>query len=423
MTPALRRSRWRARFIRSAGLTAAVIVVLAGCARTVPGAADREGAHPVAPVDPAALKPGSYPTTPQRPLGTAGSEDAGRLVEGRRLVDYVVGPWQAEPAMTNARRSGALVITAENRLGAILWPEVSGRSWPQPFVVAFSSERRGADPKAPTVLRNAVLLYATAEAAAAAAQAMSSAALQPPTVDNSDSPIVGEPIRPVPIPGHAGLDGALATRRDGDRTVKELTVISARGPCVLVEVAESNLDDDRAAAVTGRLLDLQAPLIDRFHPTQPGRFADLPLDPTGMVARTLPIRSAQGDSMSNAAYSPSGALHLEDDPVAAQRAFTDAGVDVVSIGQTTVYRAKDATSARQLAQALGDDVAKRPASQLAPTVPGLPESRCRQIDSESGLVPRYSCIATFDRYAFKAVARQLDNVHQQMAAQYLILTR
>lgn len=414
---------WPTRFTRSAGLIAAVIATLAGCSHTVPGAADRAGAESEAPVNPAALNPGRYPTTPLPPLGTAGSEDAGRMVEGRRMVDYVAGPWQADPAMTNARRTGALIITADNHLGAILWPEVSARSWPQPFVVAFSSERRGADPKRPTVLRNAVLLYATADAAAAAAQSMSSAALQTPTVDNSDAPITGEPIHPVPIPGHAGLNGALATRRDGDRTVKELTVISAHGPCVLVQVAESNLDDDRAAALTGRLLDLQVPLIDRFQPTQPGHFADLPVDPTGMVARTLPIKSDQGDSMSNAAYGPLGALHLEDNPIQAQRAFADAGVDVVSIGQTTVYRAKDAAGARRLAQALGDDIAKRPGSQPAPTVPGLPASRCRQIDAESGLVPRYSCIATFDRFAFKAVARQLDNAQQQMAAQYLILTR
>ncbi|HEY9304465.1 MAG TPA: hypothetical protein VIO95_09265, partial [Mycobacterium sp.] len=354
-----------------AGLTAAVIVVLAGCSRTVPGAADPAGAQSAATVDPAALKPGGYPTTPLPPLGTAGSEDAGRLVEGRRLVDYVVGPWQADPAMTDGRRTGALVITADNHLGAILWPEVSARSWPQPFVVAFSSERRAVDPKAPAVLRNAVLLYATADAAGAAALAMSDAALQPPTVENSDAPIAGEPIHPVPIPGHAGLNGALAVRRDGDRTLKELTVISAHGPCVLVQVAESNQDDDRIAAVTGRLLDLQAALIDRFQPTQPGHFASLPLDPTGMVARTLPLKS-EGDSMSNAAYSPTGALHLEDNPVLAQRAFADAGVDVVSTSQTTVYRAKDAASARRLAQALGDDIAKRPASQPAPTVPGLP---------------------------------------------------
>ncbi|MGH3552439.1 MAG: DUF7373 family lipoprotein [Mycobacterium sp.] len=140
-------------------------------------------------------------------------------------------------------------------------------------------------------------------------------------------------------------------------------------------------------------------------------------------ARTLPLKQGQGDSMSNAAYDPAGALHLEDNPIQAAQAFTATGVDVVSISQTTVYRAGDPDGARRLAQSLGDATAQRPASQPAAVVPGLPGSRCVRIDGEGGLVPRYSCIAAADRFAFKAVARQLDNARQQIAAQYLILTR
>ena len=96
------------------------------------------------------------------------------------------------------------------------------------------------------MLRNAVLRYATADAAAAAAQAMSSAAMGTPNAANSNSPIAAEPVRPVSIPGHADLSGALATRSDGDRTVQELTVISAHGPYVLVQVGQSAQDPDRA---------------------------------------------------------------------------------------------------------------------------------------------------------------------------------
>jgi hypothetical protein len=44
---------------------------------------------PAAP-GPGALDPGSYRTTPLPPLGTAGSQQAGRLVEGRRMSGYVL---------------------------------------------------------------------------------------------------------------------------------------------------------------------------------------------------------------------------------------------------------------------------------------------------------------------------------------------
>jgi hypothetical protein len=339
------------------------------------------------------------------------------------MAGYVVGPWQVDPSLTNSRRTGAVVIDDRRQLGAVLWPDVIAPTWQQPFIVAFSSERRAANAKDPTMLRNAVLRFATAAAAAAAAQGISSAALKTPTVANADSPIPVGPIRPVPIPGHPDLSGALAMHRDGDQTVQEVTVASAHGPFVLIQVADTAQDPDHAAAVAGHALDLQVPLIDKFQPTEPAQFANLPLDPTGLVARTLPVKPGQADSMSNAAYDAAAELHLEDDPVRAQRAFTDFGVDVVSVGQTTVYQAKNPESAQRLAQALGDDTARRPASHSAPAVPGLPQSRCVRLDEENGLVPRYWCIATVDRFAIKAVARQVDNAHQQLAAQYLILTR
>ena len=109
------------------------------------------------------------------------------------------------------------------------------------------------------MLRNAVLRYATADAAAAAAQGMSSAAMGTPNAANSNSPIAAEPVRPVSIPGHADLSGALATRSDGDRTVQELTVISAHGPYVLVQVGQSAQNPDRAAALTNFSTNLSFP--------------------------------------------------------------------------------------------------------------------------------------------------------------------
>ena len=270
------------------------------------------------------------------------------------------------------------------------------------------------------MLRNAVLRYATADAAAAAAQGMSSAAMGIPNVANSDSPIAAEPVRPVSIPGHADLIGELVTQSDGDRTVQELIVISAHGPYVLVQVAQSAQDPDRAAALTGRLLDLQVPLIDRFQPTEPGHFADLPLDPTGVVARTLPWKPGQGDSMSNATYNPRGALHLEDNPIQAERTFTDAGVDVVSTStsQTTVYQARDPDGARRLAQALGDVIAQRPASQ--PAAAGEPLCGNRRGRRARSPLLVHRCVRPV---CVQGCCPPIRNAHQQMSAQYLTLTR
>jgi hypothetical protein len=414
---------WPVGFVRAIPLTVLAVVILCACGRTVPGNAVRATASPSAVVQVGALDPGRYPTTPSPALGTAGSDEVGRLIEGRRMARYVVGPWQVDATLTHGQRTGALVINDRKQLGAILWPDVIAPARRQPFIVAFSSERRAANPKDPTMLRNAVLRFASANAATAAAQGISSAAMKTPTAGNADSQRPVGPVRPVPIPGHPDINGALATHRIGDQNVQEVTVVSAHGPYALIQVADSAQGPDQAAAVAGRALDLQLPLIDQFQPTEPAQLADLPLDPTGLVARTLPLKPGQADSMSNAAYDAAAELHLEDDPIQADRAFAESGVDVVSMSQTTVYQAKNSQSAQRLAQVLGDDAARRPASHSGRAVPGLPQSRCIRLDEENGLVPRYWCIAAVDRYTIKSVARQIDNAHQQVAAQYLILSR
>ena len=202
----------------------------------------------------------------------------------------------------------------------------------------------------------------------------------------------------------------------------ELTVISARGPHVLIQVVQF-ATPERAAELAGRILDLQVPLIDTFVPTEPTPLATLPRDPSGLLARTVPLKPGQGDSMSDADYDPTGAIQLEDNPIQAGSAMQDAGVDTVATSQTTVYQARDAEAAQRLAQALGDDLAVRQAAQPVAEVPGLPGSRCVRIEDAGGLIPQHWCIATNERFTFKAVARQLDNAHQQIAAQYLMLGR
>jgi hypothetical protein len=162
-------------------------------------------------------------------------------------------------------------------------------------------------------------------------------------------------------------------------------------------------------------------LIDSFVPTDPAQFATLPLDPTGLLARTLPLKPGQGSTMSDADYDRAGALQLEDDPVTAAAAFDAAGVDAVSASQTTVYQAADAGRAQQLSGALADAAAKRAGTAGAAAVPGLTQSHCVSLNDAGGIVTKYSCLVAADRYALKAVARQLVNAQQQLAAQYRML--
>ncbi len=271
-------------------------------------------------------------------------------------------------------------------------------------------------------LRNAVLRFADPASAATAAQGMHARAMDMPRVPDV-TPIVTEPERAIPIPGHSNATGALLTFQEGgSQTVRELTALTAHGPYVLVQVARCATGPECEAPLAARTLDLQIPLIDAFQPTDANQFTALPLDPTGLVARTLPLPPDQTTSTSGAAYPPAGALHLEDNPVQVGSALTAAGVDDVSVNLTTLYQAKDAAGAQTLAQTYTDIAGKTPGAQAASPVPGLPQSHCTRVAGASGLVPRYWCLATAGRYAIKTIARQLDSAYHQIAAQYRMLT-
>ncbi len=401
-----------------AGILATALV---GCSHTTTAGAPQPP-PPSSSVTASHLDAGKYPTTPLPPLGDAGSARAGTLVEGRRMAAYVVGPWQADATLTAAgAQTTATVIESFDQLARVVWAPIAGGAYGLPFVVGFSSERQspGTDPQ--MSLRNAVLRFADAAAASAAAQNMSARAMSMPRVPSA-TPIVTEPEQSVPIPGHPDAAGALLTFQEGAQSVRELTVFTSRGPYVLVQVARCAGGPDCEAPLAAHTLDLQLPLIDAFSPTAPDQFATLPLDRTGLVARTLPLQPDQATPTSGAAYPPAGALHLEDDPVEADPALKAAGVDEVAVNLTTIYQARDPAAAQTLARSYGDAAAKTPAAQSAPAVPGLSQSRCIRVAGANGLVPRYWCLATAGRYTIKAVARQVDNAHQQVAAQYRMLT-
>lgn len=402
--------------------TIVAALLLAACSHTTAGEAARAPeSTSAAPVNTSLLDPGRYPVAPQPPLGNAGSDHAGRLAEGRRMAAYVVGPWEIEPSLIGLSSSGPAVIAESKGLTRAVWAPIGGGAYNLSLVVGFVTERQSPGPNPQMALRNSVLRFANAAEASQAAQNMTTAARNMPR-DPTATPIVTEPERPLPIPGHPEAGGTVLTFQEGAQTVVELTALTAHGPYVLVQVVRCAAGPDCEAQLAGRTLDRQLPLLDTFVPTDAAEFPTVALDPTGLVARTLPPPADQTTSMSGAAYPPAGALHLEDDPVQSGPLLSAAGVDSVSVNLTTVYQAKDAGAAQTLAQGYSDLAAKTPAAQAASPVPGLPDSHCTRVAGSNGLVPRYWCLSAAGRYTIKTVARQLDNAQQQMAAQYRILT-
>jgi hypothetical protein len=215
----------------------------------------------------------------------------------------------------------------------------------------------------------------------------------------------------------------------GDRQMTSVLAFTAHGPYVLMQNAKSTDGLDAATALIGKAIDLQRRAIDRFKPTDPAAFATVPVDPSGLLARTVPEQPVIADINPHLhkVYDRHGALHFqrfEIDPVTATRLFADAGVDLWATSKTSIYQARDAAGAARLVEQFVAEI-RADGAKPAEGVAGMPASRCLEVP-HPGAKPSFACFAPADRYAIEAHAGhrngQLLAAQQQVAAQYVMLT-
>jgi hypothetical protein len=395
----------------SCGAVAAVAVLAAGCGggstQSNPATSSAKQATTTAPpppaiVAPAQLKPGKYPTKAHEPYGTAGAPDAGARLEAQQLAGYVVGPWQVDGSLTDPYLSTYFVIDEPGLLAQFGPENIATAAGRHNFIAGFASARESA---AKTVLINGVLRFASPADAGAAAGEMNAAALQ--------LKIRGAEPKTVVIPDHPDT---LASTYDVDSRGTKLTTVrsfTAHGPYVLTQLAQSTAGPDPAIALVTKAIGAQATAIEPFKPA-----ADLPavpIDPTGLLALTLQTESPRNSQ--NAVYSGTGALHFQSNPITSSKVFQDNGVTAFARGKTSVYRAKDPASAVNVANTFGKEVSVD-GTETADPVPALTLSRCILLANPK----QFYCVAPAGDYAIEARGTELKDVHEQVAAQYILLT-
>jgi hypothetical protein len=261
------------------------------------------------------------------------------------------------------------------------------------------------------------------ESASAAAREMAQTFLATPS-----SLTPPAPKSPMAIPGHPEANAVSHTFADSDKlNWNVIDSFAAHGPFVLMQRASVtspslNAPDvaaglDAAAGLVAKTIELQGPRIDGFTPTDPAQLPNVPRDPTGLLAKALPVPKGAGNVNNNATFGGYGLLHYMDDPVTSAKTLSAAGVDVAVHGDDFVLQARDAAGAIALADAqvktsIGPD------ATTADPVPNLAGSRCLKFTGDGG----FWCVATADRYEFEVSGAQLNDVHQRMAAQYIMLT-
>lgn len=356
-------------------------------------------------VSPALLDAGTYPTAPRPPLGTAGDPRAGAIADAHNLADFVVGPWEVDDALITPYLATYYLLDSAGSLMQFAPEAVAPQAERHGFVNGFASARQVTDK---TVMMNAVFRFPDPEAATAAASDMNSGA--------AAQAIRGATPTPAVIPGHpeAAASTYPFTPHESDKEWAVIRSFAPHGPYVFMQLVQSADGFDRAAALVQKILEVQGPRIDAFQPAPADALADVPLDPTGLLAKTLPLEGGAAPTK-NAVYTRRGAVHFQSNPIASKTLFTDTGVTAVAMGLTNVYEAKSPGLASMVVGSFGKEVTAQGAAPAEP-VPGLPDSRC----SMRGKA--FYCVAAAGRYAVEVNAESLPAAHQQMAAQYILLT-
>ncbi|MUL78847.1 hypothetical protein [Mycolicibacterium sp. CBMA 226] len=399
-------------------LTAALTaVVVAGCSSTMDGSATKppSTSAPAGAADASQLDHGNYAVEPRQPLGEAGKPELGALLEAQRLANYVTGPWEVDPALTAPLAfgigPGSLALPGGAKaLATFFSPDQNQAMALDGYVNGFATARAVKNQKQ---LMNIVLRFTDPAAASAAANSIAQAQIAHPIP--LPPPI---PTTSITIPGHP--DAVATTHMFEDKNIGQTwTVVDSftpHGPFVLMQRAQLIGPADGATAMVAKTLDLQGPAIDKAPLVDPAQFATVQRDPSGLLARAIPVPKGGATPNSNMTLDAHGLLNFDGDPVAGAKNLSDAGVDVGVNAAGWVYRAKDAASATGLVNAL---VAKMQADgPVNETVPNLPGSHCQKAaDGKSA-----TCVASADRYAYQIDANTLKDAQQQAAAQYLLLT-
>jgi hypothetical protein len=398
--------------IRSVPVAIAAMLMAAatGCTSGVASLPARTtGPRPADGVDVARLDPGKYPTRPLPPLGAAGTALRGGLIESQRMADNVVVPLQVDPMLDKPNPFATLPVKGPDASGLLFPPAIRDAVQAHHYLAGFASGR--VSTRAPRKsLINVVLRFATPDDAAAAAADMAARSASLKTAHGDPTPT-----HPVPIPRYPAT-AAVAYDRN-----PEVLAYTARGPYVLAQRAIVPGSTDGSAGLVAATLDLQQPLIDEFVPTPLDQLPNLPVDPDGLLARTI-ARPADQGNVTDGGYGPHGALHYQIDAGAAQSAFTGAGMKEWATSQTGVYETANADGALRVRDALATSEGVID-YQPATGIDAMPPAKCfvQGNNPQWKVLPKFYCVAVADRYVIESASNQEPDAHQALAAQYLML--
>lgn len=392
-------------------MAVAVAIGLGACGSVISGTAQQ-----VQP-DVSELDVGNYSTQP-RIVGNAKNDKQARSRESQRLADFVALPYEADPSyvedvwflrphiVLNRKTLGNLVIN--DTFDDVAKDLVAG------WVNAWAT---GGPRDAPRRTMNvAVLMFPDANSAKTVG----------PTLEHDDF-TYNRDNEPVAITKHPNTT---AHWRPGISSIGSWTVHDRY--VIFIKVVDDTSGPDLPALVSQveRMLDVQIPLLDKFQPTPSAELARIPLDPSGLLGRTLPSNpTAPFRPEPDSVYTGRGALSLFQQPTPEMLPLLQRSeVDLVSYGDAVVFRSKSAKGAEALWrewQPSKDMPANQkligPPSGLDANVECFTEYFENTVDQQEPKVSANLCILQVGRYVVQARSMQPQDLFQRISAQYALL--
>ncbi|WP_324192407.1 DUF7373 family lipoprotein [Nocardia transvalensis] len=357
------------------------------------------------------LDVGNYPTKP-RLIGNAKNLKQARVREAQRLADFVALPSEADPTYTdnavgpfkprvvlNRKGMGDLVIN--DTFDEVAKDLVAG------WTNAMATD--AADPDAPRrILSIAVLEFPEAKIASSVG----------PALEHDDFTYNPEN-QPVEIPKYKD---AKAHWRPNVSSIGSWTVHDRY--VIFIKVVDDTSAPDLPALVSQveRMLDVQIPLLNKFVPTPSDQLEKIPLDPGGLLGRTLPTSSeeqlrADPDGVYTGRGVASGMKEQNLD------FMKDGDIDLVAFGDGAVFRSRSEKGALALWNKWRPSTRPEPDQKLVAAPKGLGSHvECYADLSKDGAPIMNLCVLQVDRYVVQTAGKQLQNLHQKTAAQYALLT-
>ncbi|MEV2218713.1 hypothetical protein AB0E01_02400 [Nocardia vinacea] len=390
-------------------MTTGVLATIGGCGSEVSGNPGR------AETDISKLDVGNYQTKP-REIGNAKNEKQARAREAQRLSDYVALPYEADPSyvvdawnmrphiVLNRKTLGQLVIN--DTFDEVAKDLVAG--WVNAWSTAPNADKQD------RTLNIAVLMFPDAQTANTVG----------PTLEHDDF-TYNNGNEPVPITKYPNT---VAHWRPNVSSIGSWTVHDRYIVFIKVVDATSAPDLPALTAQVEKMLEVQLPLLNKFQPTPAVDLQRIPLDPQGLLGRTLPSDPESPNRLEpDGLYTGRGAVTLFGEAsLNSLPNLEKAEVDLVSFGDAVVFRSRSGKAAERLWEEWKKTGKLGVEERIVAAPTGLGDRiECwglftKSLDTE--INPANWCQFQVDRYVVQATGKQLQNLHQKISAQYALLT-